>query len=37
MCYILFIHQLVDEDVGCLHFLATVDNATVNISIKIFE
>ena len=33
---ILFIHSSVDGHLGCLHFLATVTNAAVNIHVQDF-
>ena len=31
-----FVYSLVDEHLGCLHFLAIMNNATMNICVKVF-
>lgn len=35
MCQVLFIHSTVDEHLDCLHPLATVNNASMNIGLQI--
>ena len=31
-----FVYSSVDEHLGCLHFLAIMNNATMNICVKVF-
>ena len=36
MCHILFIHSSVDRHLDCLHFLAIMNNAALNIYVQVF-